>query len=122
MVYGCVRAKEAVRAATQDRSYSARAKEVVCVATGFSYLRQFAPAVAAGLMVVGGADAVGFGRVAFAYPDFARDIINTGAMDPRKCCVTCGLCSTIMRSGGRAGCPVRDAEQYMPELKRVSAK
>jgi len=73
-------------------------------------------------LAAGGADAIGFGRVAFAYPDFARDIIDTGAMDPRKCCMTCGLCSKIMRAGGRAGCPVRDAGQYMPELKRVTAQ
>jgi 2,4-dienoyl-CoA reductase-like NADH-dependent reductase (Old Yellow Enzyme family) len=109
LLHGCACAKEAAPGA-------------LCVATGFSYLRQFAPTVAAGLLAAGGADAAGFGRTAFAYPDFARDIINTGAMTPRKCCVTCGLCSKIMRAGGRAGCPVRDAGQYVQEFERVSDK
>ena len=98
---------------------AARAPQAVCVATGLSYLRQFAPQVAAGLMEEGGARVVGFGREAFAYPDFARDILEKGEMTASKCCVTCGLCTRIMRAGGRPGCPVRDAEFYLPELRRV---
>lgn len=101
------------------RQAQARAPQAVCVATGLSYLRQFAPQVAAGLMEEGGARAVGFGREAFAYPDFARDILEKGEMTASKCCVTCGLCTRIMRAGGRPGCPVRDAEFYLPELRRV---
>ena len=101
------------------RQAQARAPQAVCVATGLSYLRQFAPQVAAGLMEEGGARVVGFGREAFAYPDFARDILEKGEMTASKCCVTCGLCTRIMRAGGRPGCPVRDAEFYLPELRRV---
>lgn len=100
----------------------AEAKHAVCVATGFSYLRHFAPPVAAGLIAAGGAKAVGFGRGAFAYPEFARDIAQKGTMNPQKCCVACGLCTAIMRAGGSAGCPVRDAAVYAKELYRVTGK
>ncbi len=92
---------------------------VVCVATGFSYLRHYAPQVAAGLLASGGAKAVGFGRQSFAYPDYANDILNDGKMHSIKSCLTCGICTKIMRAGGRPGCPVRDAAFYVPEYRRV---
>ena len=92
---------------------------MVCLATGFSYLRQFAPEIAAGLIEQGGAQVIAFGRGGFAYPDFARDILSGEGMQAKKCCVTCGLCTKIMRAGGRPGCPVRDGERYLPEYRRV---
>lgn len=94
--------------------------EAVCVATGLSYLGSFAPQIASAHIKTGGARVAGFGRMAFAYPDFAKDIIETGGMDARKCCVTCSLCTKIMRAGGVVGCPVRD-KVYKEELKRVMA-
>ena len=107
LLYGCKRAQETVPG-------------VVCVATGFSYLRQYGPAFAAGLVAEGGAKCVGWGRGSFAYPDFAKDIIEKGEMIPNKCCVTCGVCTKIMRQPtGRPGCPVRDTAWYQPEYQRV---
>ena len=107
LLYGCKRAQ-------------AEVPDVVCVATGMSYLRQFGPAIAAGLVEEGGATCVGWGRGAFAYPDFAKDIIENGAMTPGKYCVTCGVCTKIMRQPtGRPGCPVRDTAWYYPEFQRV---
>ena len=102
------------------RAAQEAAEDAVCVATGFSYLGANAPYVASALIKEGGARAVGFGRMAFAYPDFARDILEKGALDEKKCCVTCSLCTKIMRAGGFVGCPVRDQEIYLPELRRIS--
>ena len=56
----------------------------------------------------------GFGRMAFAYPQFYADYLKNGYLDPKMVCVTCGNCSKMMRSGGVAGCPVRDREVYLP--------
>jgi hypothetical protein len=61
----------------------------------------------------------GFGRGAFAYPVLAHDICKKGKMDYDKTCVTCSLCTKIMRAGGKPGCPVRDTEWYLPEYRRV---
>jgi 2,4-dienoyl-CoA reductase-like NADH-dependent reductase (Old Yellow Enzyme family) len=102
------------------RAAQAVVPEAVCVATGFSYLGEHAPEIAAALVKSGGARAAGFGRMAFAYPDFANDIIETGKMEKKKCCVTCSLCTKIMRGGGFVGCPVRDPA-YKEELKKVMA-
>lgn len=88
------------------------------ISSGHSYLRQFAPHLAAGMVASGGADMAGFGREAFAYPEFAKDILKTGGMQPAKCCITCGKCTELMRAGSVAGCAVRDHEVYAPLYRR----
>ena len=92
--------------------------EAAVVASGLSYMRQFAGNLAAGMIASGGAALAGFGREAFAYPAFARNLLETGRMDPKKCCIACGKCSALMRAGSVAGCVVRDAEAYMPYYRR----
>jgi len=52
--------------------------------------------------------------MAFAYPDYAKDIINDGKMYPEKVCVSCSACTQIMRDAGMTGCVVRDNEVYGP--------
>lgn len=90
------------------------APAVAVIATGFTWLRHLAPYVAAGCVRDGWSKLAGFGRQAFAYPAFARDILAHGALEPRKVCVTCSKCTVIMRDGGRTGCVVRDAATYGP--------
>lgn len=77
------------------------------IGTGYSYLRGSAMYAAAGALSTGRADMVGFGRMAFAYPDFARDMMN-GQFDNKKTCIGCGKCVQLMRRCATAGCPVRD--------------
>jgi len=82
------------------------------VGTGYSWLRQYAPAVAAGVLTRKKAALIGFGRMAFAYPDFARDLLLYGRLDPNKVCVACSGCSDLPRAGLPAGCIVRDRPTY----------
>jgi NADPH-dependent glutamate synthase beta subunit-like oxidoreductase/2,4-dienoyl-CoA reductase-like NADH-dependent reductase (Old Yellow Enzyme family) len=82
------------------------------IGSGYTWLRQFMPNVAAAIVQSGGATLVGQGRGSFAYPDSVRDILETGAMDAKKCCVTCSGCTQIMRDGAKTGCVVRDSEIY----------
>jgi len=89
-------------------------KSLVVISSANSYLRQFSMNMAAGMVESGKADIAGFGRQAFAYPEFANDIIHKGQLDPNKCCITCSKCSELMRSGSVAGCVIRDKEVYMP--------
>ena len=83
------------------------------LASGVSWLRHLAAPVSAALVQHGWCDLVGFGRQAFAYPDFASDLL-AGEMDEKKCCIACGKCSEIMRDGGSAGCVIRDSAVYLP--------
>lgn len=102
---------------------SAKVKEeypdMIVVGTGYSWFRNLAPNVAAYEINNNRTDMMGMGRAAFAYPDFANDIINHDRMFPSKSCLTCSLCTKIMRAGKITGCPVRDQEVYLPILREV---
>jgi len=88
--------------------------DIAIVGTGYSWLRTLFANVAAANKANGLTTLVGAGRMAFAYPDFAKDIITKGRMYPEKVCVSCSACTQIMRDGGTTGCVVRDNEVYGP--------
>jgi 2,4-dienoyl-CoA reductase (NADPH2) len=91
--------------------------DIAMVGTGYSWLRALFSNVAAANKSRGLITLIGAGRMAFAYPDFARDIINEGKMYPEKVCVSCSACTQIMRDSGMTGCVVRDNEVYGPIFK-----
>lgn len=91
--------------------------DVAVISTGFTWLREFAANVAAGGIREKWFKLAGFGRQAFAYPDFARDIVEKGNMQRGKCCITCSNCTVIMRDGGKTGCVPKDAKVYGPIYK-----
>ncbi len=93
--------------------------EITLIGTGYTYPRVFAPQIAAGAVGAGTADAAGFGRMAFAYPDFARDILESGALDAKKVCLTCSKCTMMMRKIHATGCPVRDQAVYLPMYREL---
>lgn len=80
------------------------------VGSGLTYLRQFSPNLAAGCIKNNSFKIAGFGRMSFAYPQFANDILKDEALDPKKCCITCSKCTELMRAGSVTGCVVRDSE------------
>lgn len=88
--------------------------KMVVVSSGYSWLRHFSQYLAAGSLERGYATLAGFGREAFAYPDFAKDILSGTSMQKEKCCIACGKCSMIMRNGGKSGCVIRDSKIYAP--------
>lgn len=91
--------------------------DMAVVGVGYSWLRQYFANAAAANLVKQNATLVGVGRLAFAYPDFARDLMQKGALDPARTCIACSMCSQIMRDGGTTGCVVRDKEIYGPIYK-----
>ncbi len=92
--------------------------DIAIVGTGYSWLRTMFANVAAANKTKGLTTLVGAGRMAFAYPDFAKDIVTKGKMSPEKVCVACSACTQIMRDAGMAGCVVRDNEVYGPIFER----
>lgn len=95
--------------------------DIAVVGTGYSWLREFAPYIAAGSLENGLAKIIGFGRQAFANPSFAKDILSGSIMTKEKSCIACGKCSDIMRAGGSTGCVVRNPGIYMPIYKKYFA-
>ena len=88
------------------------AVDIPVLGSAFSYLRQFSTNLAAGMVEGGHAAMAGFGRMAFAYPDFVQDARRNGQLDPRRVCLTCGGCAKLLRAGTPAGCILRDREVY----------
>lgn len=90
------------------------------VGSGYSWLRQFGGEAAAYNVSHGKHQLVGFGRQAFAYPDFARDLLQGEGLRPEKSCITCSKCSQLMRLGVTTGCVVRDAKVYAPTFQSAT--
>lgn len=82
--------------------------------SGLSYLRQFSANVATGALEQVMCSIAGFGRMAFDYPQFARDVLRGGCLKPEQRCLACGKCSELMRHGSQAGCVMRDQVVYLP--------
>lgn len=93
---------------------------MVVMGTGYSWLRNFAPYVAAYVKENNMADIIGFGRVSLAYPDFANDILKNNGMVSNKCCICCGKCVELMRAGSTPGCVIKDGEVYLPLYRELN--
>ncbi|MEN6385127.1 MAG: NAD(P)-binding protein, partial [Phycisphaerales bacterium] len=91
--------------------------DIAIVGTGYSWLRQLIGNVAAASKQNGKIKIIGAGRMAFAYPDFAKDLLTKGKLDKNKVCVGCSACTQLMRDGQTAGCVVRDNKIYGPIFK-----
>ncbi len=104
------------------RRIQAEAPGLPLIGAGYTWLRHFFPHVAAANVRKGWVGLVGVGRMAFAYPDFARDLAERGRLDPQKVCVACSACTQIMRDGGRTGCVPRDPAIYEPIYKAGRAE
>jgi 2,4-dienoyl-CoA reductase-like NADH-dependent reductase (Old Yellow Enzyme family) len=86
-----------------------------------SYLRQFAPNLAAGAIAEKVGDHVLFGRLSFANPSFPNDIIKNGTLDKKRTCLTCSKCSVLLRSGEKTGCVIREPDPYLIYYRAVSS-
>lgn len=91
--------------------------DVKLICSGLSFLGAAAPGVASAFIGQGDFALAGFGRMIFAYPDFAKDIV-ADRFDGKKICLACSKCTEIMRAGGTPGCVIRDGETYMPIYKK----
>ena len=94
--------------------------QMAMICSAVSYLGVAAPNVVSAFIKNNKFDFAGFGRTIFAYPDFARDILNGNGMDKNKICICCSKCSEIMRSpGGTTGCVIHDREIYLPIYRKL---
>ena len=82
-----------------------------------TYLRRFSDLYTAGAIEEGLCDGMLFGRMAFADPDFANEIIKNGRIDSNRTCVTCGKCGDLIRAHKPTGCVVRDSATFMSFYK-----
>ena len=93
--------------------------DMAVVGSAYSWLRHLFPYIASGVISEGLATFIGLGRMSFAYPDAAGDLIKTGRLDPRKCCICCSACSDLMRHSMMTGCVVRDKSTYSRVYRKM---
>lgn len=95
------------------------------VGTGYSWLQIFAIHAGARNVADGNIRFFGMGRNALAYPWFARDALEKGALDGRQVCRTVTFCTYLMRQKNHplgqypTGCPPYDKEVYGPLIKEA---
>ena len=87
--------------------------EMTVFASAPTYLRQFADLYSAGAVEQGKCDGMLFGRMSFADPGFANEILRSGRIDPKRVCLTCGKCGDLIRAHKPTGCVVRDPETFL---------
>ena len=101
------------------------APQVPLLSAGLSWLRQHIGNVGAGMVKEGMCGFLGLGRMAFALPDTPKQLMTTGKLEEKAVCITCSMCSQIMKDGvAETGCVVRDKALYAPKyaLGRKAAK
>lgn len=85
-----------------------------------TYLRQYADLFTAGAVEEGLCDGMLFGRMSFADPDFANEILREGRINPKRVCLTCGKCGDLIRAHKPTGCVVREPETFLPFYREFS--
>jgi 2,4-dienoyl-CoA reductase-like NADH-dependent reductase (Old Yellow Enzyme family) len=92
------------------------------VASGLSYLQEWMPAVAAGVIASNGAHLAGYGRGVLAYPDLPRAVLAGEALERARLCRTFSDCTTAPRNGLVSGCyPIDPFYKARPERVELTA-
>jgi 2,4-dienoyl-CoA reductase-like NADH-dependent reductase (Old Yellow Enzyme family) len=78
--------------------------DATIVGTGYTYLQEWLPQVASGVLAEGGADWIGLGRMVLSYHDLPDDLRHGRPFDRRRICRTFSDCTTAPRNGLVSGC------------------
>jgi 2,4-dienoyl-CoA reductase-like NADH-dependent reductase (Old Yellow Enzyme family) len=90
------------------------------VGTGFTYLQQYLPDIAAGCIEQGWMDSAGLGRISLSYPYLPEDVLKGRGLDRKQICRTFSDCTTAPRNGMVSGCyPLDDFYRQSDEYKRL---
>ena len=90
--------------------------DLLVVASGLSYLQEWLPAVAAGVVADGIAPVVGYGRGVLSYPELPRDVCTGAPLVREQLCRTFSDCTTAPRNGLVSGCyPLDPAYKERPD-------
>jgi 2,4-dienoyl-CoA reductase-like NADH-dependent reductase (Old Yellow Enzyme family) len=114
---GVIRHLEAVRACKEAFP------DLLFVGSGYTYLQEYLPHVAAAEVGGGHVDFVGLGRMTLSYPELPRDVIAGAPLAHRSICRTFSDCTTAPRHGLVSGCyPLDPHYRGLPqavELKTI---
>jgi 2,4-dienoyl-CoA reductase-like NADH-dependent reductase (Old Yellow Enzyme family) len=101
-------------------SLKAAFPHVAIVGSAYSYLQEWLPHVAQFVVRTGGADFVGLGRLALAYPDLPADVLAGRRLRRESFCRTFSDCTTGPRLGLVSGCyPLDPFYASRPEAAEI---
>lgn len=90
------------------------------VGTGYSYLQDYLPHVAQGVIRAGWIDSVGLGRMVLSYPEMPADCLLRGNLARKKVCRTFSDCTTAPRNAIVSGCyPLDPYYKQLPEAEEL---
>lgn len=93
---------------------------LLLVGSAYTYLQEYLPQVAQGVVRNGWVDLVGIGRMALSYPTICADTLARGALNARLICRTFSDCTTAPRHGLVSGCyPLDQYYAAKPESLRL---
>jgi 2,4-dienoyl-CoA reductase-like NADH-dependent reductase (Old Yellow Enzyme family) len=93
---------------------------LVIAGSALSYLQEYLPHVAQGLVRDGWMDLVGIGRMVLSYPDLPADTLERGELQRKRICRTFSDCTTAPRGGLVSGCfPLDDAYGSLPDAEAL---
>jgi NADPH2 dehydrogenase len=105
----------------------ARHPRLTLVGSGYTYLQEWLTHVAQRVLRDGGADFIGLGRMALAYPEFPADVLAGRTLTRKRLCRTFSDCTTAPRNGIISGCyPLdpfykdRPEREALLEIKRAA--
>ena len=105
------------------RQLKQRFPQMIMVGSGYSYLQEWLPHVAAATVAAGAVDCIGIGRMAISYPQFPADILAGRGLERKRICRTFSDCTTAPRNGLISGCfpldPFYKARDEAAELRRL---
>ena len=103
------------------RQLKARAPAgLLLVGSAYSYLQEYLPQVAQGVVRRGWVDVVGMGRMVLSYPMMVADAVRDGTLNPRLICRTFSDCTTAPRQGLVSGCyPLDEHYRAKEEFQRL---
>jgi 2,4-dienoyl-CoA reductase-like NADH-dependent reductase (Old Yellow Enzyme family) len=102
------------------KELKAKFPNLILVGSGYSYLQEYLPHVAAHYVRHGHVDIVGLGRAVLSYPTMLADATSKGIIEKRFVCRTFSDCTTAPRNGLRSGCyPLDDFYKGLPDAPKL---
>src|SRR4029453_3624337 len=99
-----------------------RFPSLVVVGSAYSYLQEWLPDLARGVLRGGGADVIGLGRMALAYPHLPADVLAGRPLERTLLCRTFSDCTSAPRQGLVSGCyPLDPFYRGRPEAAALAA-
>ncbi len=99
-----------------------RHPDLVIVGSAYTYLQEWLPLVAQGVVREGGAHVIGLGRMMLSYPELPKDVLAGRPLERGLVCRTFSDCTTAPRNGLVSGCyPIDPFYKRRPEAETLAS-